>query len=65
MSNPDPTATVISPQQRQELPSETTHGQSSKSYPPATARYEDVVQSSDLFWEKLKDFHKSFGTKFT
>lgn len=33
-------------------------------YPPATAKYEDVAQSSDLFWATLKAFHKSFGNKF-
>ncbi|KAJ6894953.1 hypothetical protein NC652_028632 [Populus alba x Populus x berolinensis] len=27
-------------------------------------KYEDIAQSSDLFWEKLKAFHQSFGTKF-
>ncbi|GAV74759.1 HMG_box domain-containing protein/ARID domain-containing protein [Cephalotus follicularis] len=37
---------------------------SSSSYPPPTAKYEDVVQSADLFWETLKAFHKSFGNKF-
>ncbi|EXB50703.1 High mobility group B protein 10 [Morus notabilis] len=31
----------------------------------AAAKYEDVVQSSDLFWEKLRAFHNSFRTKFT
>ncbi|PON88875.1 ARID DNA-binding domain containing protein [Trema orientale] len=36
----------------------------SSSYPSATAKYEQVIQSSDLFWEKLKDFHSSFATKF-
>jgi hypothetical protein len=63
MSTLDPTATVISPQQ-QELHSESINGQSFRSYPPATAMYEDIAQSSDLFWEKLKAFHQSFGTKF-
>ncbi|KAH8494891.1 hypothetical protein H0E87_021337 [Populus deltoides] len=63
MSTLDPTATVISPQQ-QELHSESINGQSFRSYPPATAKYEDIAQSSDLFWEKLKAFHQSFGTKF-
>ncbi|KAI4388550.1 hypothetical protein MLD38_000869 [Melastoma candidum] len=33
-------------------------------YPIPTAGYEELVQSSELFWEKLKDFHKSLGTKF-
>lgn len=63
MSTRDPTATAISPQQ-QELHSESINGQSFRSYPPATAKYEDIAQSSDLFWEKLKVFHQSFGTKF-
>ncbi|KDP36314.1 hypothetical protein JCGZ_09529 [Jatropha curcas] len=62
MSTHNPIATVISPQQQ--IQSETSNGQSFRSYPPATAQYQDVVQSSDLFWEKLKAFHKSFGTKF-
>ncbi|KAM1039673.1 hypothetical protein EV2_029838 [Malus domestica] len=35
-----------------------------KAYPSPTATYEEVVQSSDLFWEKLKEFHDSFRTKF-
>ncbi|KAM1204893.1 hypothetical protein ACFX13_005877 [Malus domestica] len=35
-----------------------------KAYPSPTAKYEEVVQSSDLFWEKLKEFHDSFRTKF-
>ncbi|KAM5582834.1 high mobility group B protein 10 [Rosa sericea] len=35
----------------------------SKVYPPASAKFEDVVQSSDLFWQKLKEFHDSLGTK--
>ena len=63
MSTLNPTATVNSPQQH-ELLSETLNGQSFRSYPPATAKYEDIAQSSDLFWEKLKAFHQSFGTKF-
>ncbi|KAF2324789.1 hypothetical protein GH714_017026 [Hevea brasiliensis] len=62
MSTHNPTATVISAQR--ESNGETRNGQSFRSYPPATAQFEDVVQSSDLFWEKLKAFHKSFGTKF-
>ncbi|OMO83846.1 hypothetical protein CCACVL1_11138 [Corchorus capsularis] len=33
-------------------------------YPWPTASYEDVAQISDLFWEKLKTFHKSLGQKF-
>ncbi|XP_009379112.2 high mobility group B protein 10 isoform X1 [Pyrus x bretschneideri] len=35
-----------------------------KAYPSPTATYEEVVQSSDLFLEKLKEFHDSFRTKF-
>ncbi|XP_002531766.2 high mobility group B protein 10 isoform X4 [Ricinus communis] len=62
MSTHNPTATVISTQQ--EVQSETRNCQSFRSYPSPTAQFEDVVQSSDLFWEKLKSFHKSFGTKF-
>ncbi|KAG5235929.1 high mobility group family protein [Salix suchowensis] len=63
MSTLNPTATVNSPQQH-ELLSETINGQSFRSYPPATAKYEDIAQSADLFWEKLKAFHQSLGTKF-
>ncbi|XP_021906152.1 high mobility group B protein 10 isoform X2 [Carica papaya] len=33
-------------------------------YPPATASYDDVVRDGDLFWEKLRAFHKSSGNKF-
>lgn len=57
--------------QQQQVRTETANGSSSSSltsttkvYPPATAKYEEVVQSSDLFWEKLKEFHDSFRTKF-
>ncbi|KAJ8754935.1 hypothetical protein K2173_015447 [Erythroxylum novogranatense] len=54
----DPTLTVA--QQ-----SQTTSNRSSfTSYPPPTAKYEQLVQSSDLFWEKLRAFHHSLGTKF-
>lgn len=62
MSTHKPTAAVISAQP--ESNGETRNGKSFKSYPPATAQFEDIVRSSDLFWEKLKAFHKSFGTKF-
>uniref|UniRef100_A0AAU6NDV1 High mobility group protein n=1 Tax=Populus davidiana x Populus alba var. pyramidalis TaxID=1550601 RepID=A0AAU6NDV1_9ROSI len=55
MSTRDPTATVISPQQ-QELHSESINGQSFRSYPPATAKYEDIAQSSDLFGKSSKLF---------
>lgn len=34
---------------------------STKSYQPPV--YEDLAQSSDLFWEKLHSFHNSLGTK--
>ncbi|KAK3200197.1 hypothetical protein Dsin_023612 [Dipteronia sinensis] len=43
--------------------SETTN-KTSNHYPPATAKYEDVAQSSDLFWASLKSFLKSVGIKF-
>ncbi|KAJ7963478.1 High mobility group B protein [Quillaja saponaria] len=72
----DPTTTtkgasaISSPQQQ--LCVESANGQSTvtprspttKSYPSATAEYEEVAPSADLFWEKLKSFHNSFGTKF-
>ncbi|XP_038689280.1 high mobility group B protein 10 isoform X2 [Tripterygium wilfordii] len=46
------------------LHSDTQNGHNTPSYPPAEAKYEEVAQSSDLFWEKLKAFHKALGTKF-
>ncbi|KAF8031300.1 hypothetical protein BT93_D0484 [Corymbia citriodora subsp. variegata] len=60
-------AMVISPQNQPLSESANGHlsvSSSSKLYPPATAQYEELVQSSELFWEKLKAFHQSFGTKF-
>ncbi|XP_029126221.1 high mobility group B protein 10 isoform X2 [Cajanus cajan] len=33
-------------------------------YPAPTAQYQDIVHDATLFWEKLQDFHGSFGTKF-
>ncbi|KAJ1416963.1 High mobility group box domain [Sesbania bispinosa] len=33
-------------------------------YPLPTALYQDLTRDSNLFWEKLQSFHKSFGTKF-
>jgi hypothetical protein len=53
--------------QQQQLRTGTANGQpvtTKRSYPSATASYEEVAQSSDIFWEKLKAFHNSFGTKF-
>ncbi|GKV36459.1 hypothetical protein SLEP1_g44589 [Rubroshorea leprosula] len=58
--------------QQQQIPIERTNGRynnskqamSSSPYPSPTATYEQVAQSADLFWEKLKAFHKSLGTKF-
>ncbi|TYH34950.1 hypothetical protein ES332_D13G160300v1 [Gossypium tomentosum] len=43
--------------------SRTGHANMSR-YPSPTATYEDVLQSPDLFWEKLKAFHISLGFKF-
>lgn len=70
----DATATTVTENpsaisaQEQQLRGGNTNGQLSvttnSSYPSATATYEEVAQSSDLFWEKLKAFHQSFGTKF-
>ncbi|KAF5479136.1 hypothetical protein F2P56_005635 [Juglans regia] len=68
-------ASAISAQQQQkkeqQLSSDSANGKLSvttittaKSYPSATASYEGVTQSPDLFWEKLKAFHQSFETKF-
>lgn len=42
----------------------TNSNSSSNHYPPATAKYQDVVQSSDLFLATLKSFLKSAGIKF-
>lgn len=68
---PTPVVVIHNPSsvsaQQQQVHGETANGLSlskSKSYPSATATYEQVAQSSDLFWEKLKAFHASFGTKF-
>ncbi|KAI4389690.1 hypothetical protein MLD38_001890 [Melastoma candidum] len=44
------------------------NGNGGGGYPVATAAaagYEELVQSSELFWEKLKAFHRLLGTKFT
>ncbi|XP_040988115.1 high mobility group B protein 10 isoform X4 [Juglans microcarpa x Juglans regia] len=68
-------ASAISAQQQQkkeqQLSSDSANGKLSvttittaKSYPSATASYEGVTQSPDLFWEKLKAFHQLFETKF-
>ncbi|XP_062079125.1 high mobility group B protein 10-like isoform X2 [Humulus lupulus] len=46
----------------QQLRAETAHG--SSSYPSPTATYDQIIQSPNLFLEKLTDFHTSFGTKF-
>ncbi|KAL1357899.1 hypothetical protein HN51_009742 [Arachis hypogaea] len=35
-----------------------------KAYPTPTALYDDLARDSNLFWDKLESFHKSFGTKF-
>lgn len=35
-----------------------------KSYPPAEAEYEEIAQNPQLFSEKLKGFHESYGTRF-
>lgn len=40
------------------------NNKASSYYPPPTANYEDVAQSSELFWATLEAFHKSFGDKF-
>ncbi|XP_059444148.1 high mobility group B protein 10 [Corylus avellana] len=69
----DPATTTINQNpsaisaQQQQLSTGTANGQpvtTKRSYPSATASYEEVAQSSDIFWEKLKAFHNSFGTKF-
>ena len=66
--NPSVISAQLQQQQQQPL-TEGSNGQLSvttttKSYPLATASYEEVAQSLDLFWEKLQAFHQSFGTKF-
>ncbi|CAL5392335.1 unnamed protein product [Camellia sinensis] len=35
-----------------------------KSYPPAEAEFDEIAQNPEIFLEKLKGFHGSFGTKF-
>ncbi|KAG6634812.1 hypothetical protein CIPAW_12G142500 [Carya illinoinensis] len=66
--NPSPISAQRQRQQKRQSGGESTNGQFSvttaKIYPSATASYEGVAQSSDLFCEKLKAFHQSFGTKF-
>ena len=68
--NPSVISAQLQQQQQQQQPlTESSNGQLSvttatKSYPLATASYEEVAQSLDLFWEKLQAFHQSFGTKF-
>ncbi|KAM7269664.1 hypothetical protein ACFE04_025161 [Oxalis oulophora] len=45
----------------------TAIGQSKKSsaisYPPTTAKYEEVVQTPDLFWASLKSFNEAIGVR--
>lgn len=67
--NPSVISAQLQQQQKQQPLSESSNGQLSvptttKSYPLATASYEEVAQRLDLFWEKLQAFHQSFGTKF-
>lgn len=67
--NPSVISAQLQQQQQQQPLTEGSNGQLSvttttKSYPLATASYEEVAQSLDLFWEKLQAFHQSFGTKF-
>lgn len=67
--NPSVISAQLQQQQQQQPLSESSNGQLSvptttKSYPLATASYEEVAQRLDLFWEKLQAFHQSFGTKF-
>ncbi|XP_050236707.1 high mobility group B protein 10 isoform X2 [Mercurialis annua] len=65
MSIQNPTPTTVISMQLQEIESESRHcSQLFKSYPSPTAQFEHLLQSSDLFWDKLKAFHQSFGTKF-
>ncbi|KAK4743964.1 hypothetical protein SAY87_010276 [Trapa incisa] len=35
-----------------------------RAYPPKTAEYEDLVQNSEVFQEKLRAFHSCYGSKF-
>ncbi|XVF76938.1 hypothetical protein PTKIN_Ptkin14bG0000400 [Pterospermum kingtungense] len=51
-------------QQQSESTNEEDNSMPLPHYPSPTAKYEDVAQSSQLFWEKLKAFHKSLGKKF-
>ncbi|KAL4341578.1 hypothetical protein GQ457_08G008070 [Hibiscus cannabinus] len=38
--------------------------ESRNGHPSPTPNYDDIVQSPDLFWEKLRAFQKSLGLKF-
>lgn len=58
---PAPQQPVLTHNATRSLP---TLGSIPKMYPQASATYDDVAQSSDLFWEKLKEFHNSIRTKF-
>ncbi|KAL4285605.1 hypothetical protein AHAS_Ahas19G0002900 [Arachis hypogaea] len=55
-------------QQESERDTPNGNGKSSdaatKAYPTPTALYDDLARDSNLFWDKLESFHKSFGTKF-
>ncbi|XP_059666607.1 high mobility group B protein 10-like [Cornus florida] len=50
----------------QALQSESINGESNatKSYPKPEAQFEEVARNAEIFLEKLKGFHRSFGTKF-
>ncbi|KAI4307536.1 hypothetical protein L6164_030712 [Bauhinia variegata] len=60
-----PTSTTIAEASPIRYYTENANGQSSvKPYPPPTALYDELVQNSNLFWEKLQSFHESSATKF-
>ncbi|KAA8523491.1 hypothetical protein F0562_009914 [Nyssa sinensis] len=63
----DPTTTTTEVYPPQPLQSESTYGQShaaDRSYPKPDADYKEVAQNGEIFLEKLKGFHRSFGTNF-
>jgi hypothetical protein len=53
----------ISPHQPLQLTAAIANGRKNIRYPPPTAKYEDVVQSPDLFWGSFKAFIESIGIK--
>lgn len=51
------TVAVYQPNQNETPPT-------TKFYPKPEADYQQISQNTQIFWEKLQAFHRSFGTKF-